>query len=343
MTEAVTGPIEADVWEMTREAGAKPTLRWARRTVPPPASGEVMVRLRACSLNSRDLLQLDGLYPDPGHAFVAASDAAGEVVAVGPNVRGLSLGDRVANHGLPGWADGPFRAEKRGIIYGGPDDGTMATHRLFRADTLAKLPDHLSFEGGSTLNCAGLTAWSAVVLYSGAVPGDALVIQGTGGVSLFALQFAKLAGYRTIVTSSSDTKLDQALALGADHGLNYRDPDWPKQVRALTDGGADAIVEVAGTIDQSVRCLRTGGTLLSVGVLAGANPTVNLPMILMRAIRIHGVTLGSLADMRAMVRAMAMSRIQPVIDKIFPFDAVEDAFAHYRRGDGFGKIVVTIG
>lgn len=336
-------PQEAEVWEVARgKDTSRPVLRRGRRLLPAPGPGEVLVRIHACSLNARDLLQLDGLYPDPGRAFVVASDAAGEIVALSPDVTGLVIGDRVVNHGLPGWEDGPFRSEKRGVIYGGPDDGTMATHRVFRADTLVKISDHLTFEDASTLNCAGLTAWSAIVLHSHAVPGETVVIQGTGGVSLFALQFAKLAGLKTIVTSSSDAKLERVRALGADHCLNYRNDDWPRQVRELSGGGATAIVEVAGTIDPSVRCLRTGGTLLSVGVLAGANPSVNLPMIMMRAIRIQGVTLGSRSDMVAMVRALAANTLRPVIDRVFPFDALEDAFEHYRAGHGFGKVVVAI-
>lgn len=334
--------MDAEAWELAPADAGGAVLRRAIRNVPAPGPGEVLVRVRAVSLNARDILQLDGKYAGQAHPFVVGTDAAGEVLAVGPDVTGLSVGDRVANHGLPGWMDGPLRAEKRGVLYGGPDDGAMTTHRLFPAASMLRLPDHLSYEAGSTLNCAGLTAWSAVVTHSLAVPGDTVVIQGTGGVSLFALQFAKLAGLRTIVTSSSDEKLAKVKGLGADHGVNYRDPEWPRQVRALTGSGADAIVEVAGTIDQSVRSLRIGGTLLSIGVLSDARPSVNLPMIVMRAIRLQGVTLGSLAEMQAMGRAMAMSGLQPVIDRLYPFDALPDAFEYYRAGTMFGKVVVTL-
>jgi NADPH:quinone reductase-like Zn-dependent oxidoreductase len=335
--------MNADAWELDRsKSGDNVVLQRATRDVLAPGPGEALVRIRACSLNARDVLQLDGKYTGQVRPFVVCSDAAGEVLAVGSDVKSLSAGDRVANHGLPGWMDGPLRSEKKGVLYGGPDDGAMTTHRLFPAATLLRLPDHLSYEDGATLNCAGLTAWSAVVTHSMAVPGDTLVIQGTGGVSLFALQFAKMAGLRTIITSSSDEKLEKAKGLGADHGVNYRDPDWPRRIRDLTGGGADAIVEVAGTIDQSVRALRTGGTVLSVGVLSDARPGVNLPMIVMRAIRLQGVTLGSLAEMQAMGRAMAMAELRPVIDRLYAFEAVEEAFEYYRSGAMFGKIVVTI-
>lgn len=335
--------MDADAWELGRsDTDGDVVLRRATRKISAPGPGEILVRVRACSLNARDILQLDGKYGPPAHPFVVCSDAAGEVVAVGPGVSHFAVGDRVVNHGLPGWMDGPLRSEKKGVLYGGPDDGVMTTHRLFVADTMLRLPDHLSYEEGSTLNCAGLTAWSAVVTHSMAVAGDTMVIQGTGGVSLFALQFAKLAGLRTIVTSSNDDKLEAAKRLGADRGVNYRDPQWPRQVRDLTDGGADAIVEVAGTIDQSVRALRTGGTVLSIGVLSGAQPSVSLPMIVMRAIRLQGVTLGSLAEMRAMGRALAMAKLRPVIDRTYPFAAAPEAFKYYRTAAMFGKIVIAI-
>ena len=334
--------MDAEAWELVPSEAGGAALRRARRPTPAPGPGEVLVGVRACSLNARDILQLDGKYAGQSRPFIVGSDAAGEVLAVGPHVTSLAVGDRVANHGLPGWMDGPLRAEKKGVLYGGPDDGVMTTRRLFPAATLLRLPDHLSYEEGATLNCAGLTAWSAVVTHSGAVPGDTIVVQGTGGVSLFALQFAKIAGLRTIVTSSSEEKLEKAKRLGADYGVNYRDPEWPRQVRDLTSGGADAIVEVAGTVDQSVRALRTGGTLLSIGVLSEARPAVNLPMIVMRAIRLQGVTLGSLAEMEAMGRAITMSQLHPVIDHVYPLDAVPEAFEYYKSGMMFGKIVVNV-
>jgi NADPH:quinone reductase-like Zn-dependent oxidoreductase len=335
--------MDADVWEIDPSETGISRMRRAVRHVREPGPGEILVRIRACSLNARDLLQLDGRYGGQDRPFVLCCDSAGDVMAVGPGVTGLSVGDRVANHGLPGWMDGPLRSEKKGVMYGGPDDGVLATYRLFPAATVVRLPEHLSYAEGATINCAGLTAWSAVITHSMAVPGDTIVIQGTGGVSLFALQFAKLAGLRTIVTSSSDEKLEKAKALGADHGVNYRDPEWPKKVRSLTDGaGADAVVEVAGTIDQSVRALRTGGTILSIGVLSNANPSVNLPLIVMRAIRLNGVTLGSLTEMQAMARAMEMSGLRPVIDSSYRFDDVREAFDYYRSGKMFGKVVVTV-
>ena len=336
--------MRADVWEIARTgSGNGLALRLAQRDVPDPGPGEILVRMRSCSLNARDLLMLDGRYGGMTFPLVPCSDGTGEVIAVGADVRSFTTGDRVVNHGLPGWMDGPLRSEKKGVMYGGPDDGTLTTLRLFRADTMLRVPDHLSSSEASTLTVAGLTAWSAIVTHSGVAPGGTIVIQGTGGVSLFALQFAKIAGMRTIVTSSSSDKLKRAVALGADHVISYRDEDWVKQVRSCTEGGADAIVEVAGTIDQSVRALRTGGTLLSIGVLSHAAPSINLPMIVMRAIRLQGVTLGSLAEMRGMLRAIDQAVLHPVVDRQFPFTSAADAFAYYRSGAMFGKVVINIG
>jgi NADPH:quinone reductase-like Zn-dependent oxidoreductase len=336
--------MHAQVWQIIqRDHGSARELQRSTRTIPSPAPGEALVAIRATSLNYRDVLQLAGSYSRQSFPLIPCSDAAGEVLAIGSEVTNLAIGDRVVNHGLPGWVDGPFRSDRIGVMYGGPDDGTLASHRLFPANSLLRIPDHLSFIEAGTLTCAGMTAWTAVTTHSAVAPGATIVIQGTGGVSLYALQFAQLAGLRTIVTSSSSEKLRRALALGADHGILYSDPDWPQQVRSLTGGrGADIIVEVAGTIDESVRAVRGGGTILSIGVLAGAKPAVNLPMIVMRAVRLQGVTLGSLAEMRAMIDAIAFAGLHPVIDRVFAFEEADDAFAYCQRAGMFGKVVIEM-
>ncbi len=336
--------MQADVWEIQRAISGGLELQATKCVVAEPGPGEVLVAIRAISLNFRDLLQIDGRYnarqPLP---LIPCSDAAGEVVAVGPGVVSLQVGDRVVNHGLPGWFDGPYRKAKIGVMYGGPDQGTLTTHRTFPADTLLPIPRHLDFGEAATLNCAALTAWSAVMTHGRATAGETFVVQGTGGVSIFALQFASMANARIIATSSSADKLDRVKALGAHHGINYRDGDWSKQVRALTGGeGADAIVEVAGTINESVRAVRSGGTVLCVGVLDGAQPTVDLPQILMRSICMQGITLGSLAEMQAMLTAIEHVGMRPIIDRRFTFDQTEEAFAYYRSAQMFGKVVIEI-
>ncbi|AYJ85445.1 NAD(P)-dependent alcohol dehydrogenase (plasmid) [Sphingomonas paeninsulae] len=335
----------AQVWEIVGGGpGGARALRRAMRDIPGPGPGEVLVAIRAVSLNYRDVLQLRGAYnPRQELPLIPCSDAAGDVIAVGIGVKSFAVGDRVVNHGLPGWQDGPFRTDRDRIMYGGPDDGTLATHRLFRASTILHVPDHLSFVEAGTLTCAGLTAWSAVVTHGAVRPGETIVIQGTGGVSIFALQFAKLAGARTVVTSSSLEKLQRVKQLGADHVIDYGDAEWPQQIRALTDGrGADAIVEVAGTINDSVRAIRGGGVILSVGVLAASDPTVNLPMIVMRAVRLQGVTLGSLAEMREMLNAIGLAKLRPIVDSVVAFDDADKAFDYYGQTNIFGKVVIEL-
>ena len=230
---------------------------------------------------------------------------------------------------------------------GGSVDGVLTEYRVFPAHALVRTPDHLSDIEAATLPCAGLTAWSAVVKLGDIKPGQTVLTQGTGGVSLFALQFARMCGARVIATSSSDAKIARLKQLGADVTLNYKTtPDWGKKARELTGRGVDLVVEVGGvgTLNESIRALRIGGTIAFIGVLAGPPPAnLNLPLMVMQQMRLQGVTVGSVEDLQALADATTQTRIKPVIDRVFPFDQVKDAFAHMASGAHFGKVAIAIG
>ncbi|WP_370155993.1 NAD(P)-dependent alcohol dehydrogenase [Ferrovibrio sp.] len=329
--------------------GSTDGLAMAERPQPPaqPGPGEVLVRVKACSLNFRDWLMLQGLYnPKQKLPLIPVSDGAGEVVAVGDGVAAFRPGDRVLGHFFPAWLAGEPSVETFAVSMGGPFDGWLCEARSFPAAALAKIPDHLSYEEAAALPCAALTAWSAIVSLGNVRPGDRVLVQGTGGVALFALQFAKLCGAEVTVTSSSDEKLARAAKLGADHGINYRtDPDWGRTARAMTGGaGLDHIVELGGaeTLNQSIRAIRPGGMISMIGVLSGPKNALHIPLVVMQHIRLQGVTVGPKAALDAMLRAMAQAQMHPVIDSRFGFTeaGVRDAFAHMGRGAAFGKIVV---
>lgn len=332
-------------WELSGGFGLE-HLRATQRPDPAPGPGEVKIRLRAASLNYRDLLIIQGVY-NPRLAFplIPVSDGCGEVVAIGEGVRGLSLGEMVIPLFHQAWQGGPPSLERLSQSLGSPLDGVMADYRLFRAEGLVKAPSHLTAEEAATLPCAGVTAWTALMTEGRLAAGETVVIQGTGGVSVFALQFAKLAGARVIVTSSSNEKLERARALGADHLINYREtPDWARPVRALTNGrGADHIVEVggAGTLDQSLKAIRIGGFISVIGVLAGAEKALSLPRILMQHVHMQGITVGSRDDFEAMARAMSQAKLRPVVDRVFPFEALKQALEHLAQGKHFGKIALS--
>ncbi|MEQ8349064.1 MAG: NAD(P)-dependent alcohol dehydrogenase [Sneathiellaceae bacterium] len=323
-------------------------LAFAERPDPQPGPGEVLVRIRAVSLNFRDLLMVQGLYnPKQPLPVIPAADAAGEVAAVGPGVTRVKPGDRVLNAFLPSWVAGPPRAEKMGGGLGGPHDGVLAEYRLFHELALIRTPDSLSDLEAACLPCAGITAWSALIGIGQTRPGDVVLIQGTGGVALFALQFAKLAGATAIITSSSDEKLERARALGADHGINYRStPQWGKAAGALVGPDRiDHIVELGGadTLDQSIRAIRIGGMISLIGVLGGPKPELNLPLVVMRQVRLQGVTVGSREDTEVMIRAVQAAGLRPVMDdRRFSFAEAPEAFAHMQSGSHFGKICISI-
>jgi NADPH:quinone reductase-like Zn-dependent oxidoreductase len=313
---------------------------------PPPGPGEALVQLRAASLNYRDLLMIDGHY-DPRVALplVPLSDGVAEVVAVGPGVQRVQVGDRVAPLFAQGWLAGEPARDRVRHTLGGPLPGTLRERALFPVESLVKLPDYLTDVEAATLPCAALTAWTALMRHGPVLPGETVVVQGTGGVALFALQFGRLAGARVIVTSSSPAKLERAASLGMWQGIDYRaTPAWGKRVLELTNGrGADHIVELggAGTLQESLRAARIGGHVAVIGVLAGAQAPLLVTPILMNQLRVQGVLVGHRDDFEAMLRALAQHELRPVVDSVWPWTAAREAVAHQRSGRHFGKIALT--
>ena len=323
-------------------------LRLTERPDPEPGPGQVVLAMRAASLNYRDYLMVQGGYGSRGGTLplVPCSDGVGEVVAVGPGVTRVAVGDRVCPGFFQGWLAGQPNKADFATTLGGPLDGVMTELMLLSADGVTKVPAHLTDDEAAAFPCAGLTAWSALVTHGRIAPGDVVLVQGTGGVSLFALQFAKMAGARVIATSSRDERLERLRALGADHVINYREtPDWSKRAVELTGGrGVDLVVEVGGaaTLEQSIRAVRIGGEISMIGVLGGPKPGINLPLVVMREVRLQGVTVGSREGFEAMFRAVESHGMRPVIDRRFAFDELVPAFEHMAAGRHFGKIVVAI-
>jgi NADPH:quinone reductase-like Zn-dependent oxidoreductase len=318
-------------------------LRLAERPQPEPGPGQVLLRMRAASLNYRDLLMVQGSYnPRQPLPLIPCSDGAGVVEAVGEGVSRVQPGQRVATLFSQGWMSGEPTREKLRSTLGGPLDGALAEVMVLPEDGVIPVPEHLSDEQAATLPCAALTAWSALVVQGGVKAGDTVLLQGTGGVSLFALQFAKLLGARVILTSSSDEKLERGRALGADETINYRtDPDWGKTALKLTGGrGVDHVVEVggAGTLAQSLRAVRFGGSLSVIGVLSGESSPLNILPILMKNVRLQGILVGHREGFEAMNRAITQGRLVPTVDRVFSFEDAREAFEYLASGRHFGKI-----
>jgi NADPH:quinone reductase-like Zn-dependent oxidoreductase len=314
------------------------------------APGMVLIRVHAVSLNYRDLMMVKGLYnPKMALPRIPCSDGAGEIVAVGESVSRVRVGDRVCGIFMQRWLDGPLTAEKSKAALGGDVDGMLAEYVLLSQDGVVLFPDHLSYEEAATLPCAGVTAWNALhhagVPSHPVLPGETVVIQGTGGVSIFALQFARLLGARVIGTSSSDEKLNRAYNLGLDAGCNYKErPDWSKWVMETAGGlGADRIIEVggAGTFGQSLKAVRVGGLVAQIGVLSGAvSDSLALTPILHKQLNVQGIYVGSRAMFEEMNAALAKAKLHPVIDHVFAADQVREAFLHIQSASHFGKIVI---
>lgn len=323
-------------------------LHLVERADPVPGPGEVLVRVRAASLNFRDLVVARGGYgPRMRLPLVPCSDGAGEVLAVGDGVRELTAGDRVLACFFQDWPAGLPTRRRLVDSLGGPLDGTLREQMVLRADGVVRLPDHLSFAEAATLPCAAVTAYNALAVLDRVGPEHTVLVQGTGGVSLFALQIAKMLGARVIVTSKSDAKLERARALGADHGINYATtPDWGSRAKELTGGeGVDHVVEVggAGTLEQSLRAVAVGGCVSLVGVLAGAEQALRLPLVFLRQVRLQGVVVGSRDTTERMLRAMGGHRLRPVIDeRRFAMGDIRAALAYLAAGEHFGKVVVDI-
>lgn len=321
------------------------SLKLVERDLPRPGLHEVQVKFHAASLNYRDLMFAKGSYnPKVKLPAVPLSDGAGEVVAVGDSVRRWKVGDRVCPIFTQGWLEGELSAEKNRTTLGGGDlDGVLREYGTFHESGLVRIPGHLSFEQAATLPCAAVTAWNALVSSGHLRAGETVLTLGTGGVSIFALQFAAMHGARVIVTSSSDEKLARARALGASETINYKNtPDWEKEVLRLTHGaGVDHVVELggAGTVAKSVSSAKIGGYVALIGVLAGGGG-FNPVSVLMKGLRMQGIFVGSRQMFEDMNRAVAANSLAPVIDRVFPFRQASEALEYMEKGAHFGKIVL---
>jgi len=321
-------------------------LKLLERDVRKPGHEQVLVRIRAASVNYRDLLVISGKYsPNLPLPLIPFSDAAGEVIEIGEGVSRWKPGDRVAGIFFQEWLGGKINETAGRSALGGAIDGVLAEFVVFRQDGLVMVPDHLSYEEAATLPCAAVTAWNALTS-GGLTCGQSVLTLGTGGVSTFALQFAKAAGARIIATSSSDEKLERAMKMGASDGINYKTvPDWEKRVPELTGGiGVDLVVEVggAGTLGKSLRAVRVGGQISLIGVLSGQSGEVNPLPATMKGVRIQGIFVGSREMFEAMNRAVALHQIRPVIDRVFPFEEAKEALNYMQSGAHFGKVVMAI-
>ncbi|PJE01098.1 MAG: NAD(P)-dependent alcohol dehydrogenase [Mycobacterium sp.] len=317
------------------------------RPDPVPGPYEILVRVRAASINYRDLGVISGRYftGPVMRPTVPFSDGAGEVIDVGPKVERFAIGDAVCGCFFRDWFGGPLTDRIFQHQLGGGLDGVLAEQVVLPESGAVVKPDHLTFEEAATLPCAAVTAWNAVIHTGATRPGDTVLVLGTGGVSLFALQFAKLAGARVIVTSSSDDKLARAETLGADVLVNYRkSPEWQEEVLEHTGGhGVDLVVEVggAGTLPRSLQAVKTAGQVAVIGVVAGGGSIDPLPLI-PKALRLQGIYVGSRDMFEDMNAAMTQHRLRPVIDEVLAFDDALDAYRALPQGNHFGKIVVNV-
>jgi NADPH:quinone reductase-like Zn-dependent oxidoreductase len=324
------------------------SIKLVERPQPSLGTGQVLLKMRAFSLNYRDLMMVKGQYnPKLRMPAVPLSDGVGEVVEIGPGVSRVKVGDRVAGAFMPGWIAGELtEAKARTALGGGGPAGMLAEMVVLHEDGAVHVPEHLSDEEAATLPCAAVTAWHALVGEGSLKSGDTVLVQGTGGVSIFALQLATLAGARVIVTSSRDDKLARAIKLGASDGINYNTtPEWDKRVRELTGGvGVDYVVEVggAGTLTQSMKAVKSGGQISLIGVLTGGAGQINPLPILMRNIRVQGIFVGTREMFEAMNRAIALHKLKPVVDRVFPFSDAVAAFRYMETAAHFGKVAIRV-
>jgi NADPH:quinone reductase-like Zn-dependent oxidoreductase len=312
--------------------------------VPEPGPREVLVRVRANSLNARELSVLAGTYPLPvKRDVVMCADGAGEIVAVGTGVRRWNTGDRVMAAMFPEWPDGPIVPEYAAQI-GGSLDGMLTEYAVLHEDAVLGIPEHLSFEDAATLPCAAVTAWNALTGARTLQAGHTVLTLGTGGVSLFALQFARMFGARVIATTSSDEKARRLEAAGADEVLNYRaTPAWHLAVRELTSGrGVDQVIDVGGgTLERSIQSVALDGQVNFIGRLSAESTTIDMNILYGAAATVRVVFAGHRAHFAAMNRAIAVNRLRPIIDRVFPFDDVLSAFRYHESGQMFGKVVIS--
>jgi NADPH:quinone reductase-like Zn-dependent oxidoreductase len=316
------------------------------RLEPEPGPGEVKVRIKAASLNYRDLMVIKSQYRGLLKPMcIPLSDGAGEVAGLGEGVTEFKVGERVTGAFFDDWADGAITTEKIAHARGAVIDGVLADYAVFKKSALLRTPTRFTDVEAATMPCAAVTAWSAVVEVAKIGAGDTVLLLGTGGVSIFALQIAKSRGARVIITSGSDEKLARAKSLGADDVINYKaTPDWEKTVVQLTGGkGVDLVVEVGGpgTIERSIKVVRTGGIVAMIGVVAGAGQ-FDPRSLIGRAIRLQGVFVGSTAMMRNMFAEMERAKVKSVIDHVFRFEETREAFRKLESGAHFGKIVISV-
>lgn len=320
-------------------------LRMREEADPRPQRGEVLVRVRAVSLNFRDLAMLRGRYPRkcvPG--LIPVSDAAGEVVAVGEGVGAFKVGDRVIGAFHPRWFGGEMPSTIASDSYGAESDGWLCELKAISQEAVVPMPQALSFEEAATLPCAGLTAWTALAGPTPIRAGHTVLVQGSGGVSIFALQLARAVGATVIATTSSAAKADQLKALGAAEVVNYaEDPEWGRSVRALTGGrGVDRVVEVGGpgTIAQSLRAVALGGEIASIGFLSTENPGIDFFQLKISGASFRNITVGDRTGLMDLTRAVAATGLKPIIDRVFDFEEAREAFSHLESGSHVGKVVI---
>jgi len=321
------------------------SLEFAERPSAEPGPGEVQIKIRAVSFNFRDLLMIKGLYnPKLKLPRIPCSDGAGEVTAVGEGVTQWKSGDRVAGIFMQNWIDGPASPVKVKGALGGDIDGVLAESVVLNEHGLVRVPRHLGFEEASTLPCAAVTAWNALAC-ANLKPGSTVLVQGTGGVSIFALQFARLMGMRILGVSSSEEKLERARQYGLDVGLNYRSkPEWDRWVLDQTGGeGVDLVIEVGGvgTLPRSLRAVRMGGVIAQIGVLSAPGEAIPLPLILHKQTTIRGIYVGSRSDFDDMNRSIELAQLRPVLAS-FSWTETREVLHRMEAGEHFGKLVVTI-
>lgn len=321
-------------------------LKISTRPDPEVGPGKVLIKMKSSTLNSRDLI-----VPERGYGkatgtlpLIPVSDAVGEVVEVGEGVTRVAVGDRVCPMYFQGWQGGEPSQERFSTSLGGPLDGTMAEYMVLSQEGVAVAPAHLSDLEAAALPCAGLTAWSALRTCSSVRPGDRVLVQGSGGVALFSLAFAKMAGAHVTVISSSDAKIERLKKLGADETINYTEvPDWHKASIEITDGkGFDHIIELGGevTLPKSLKCIKVGGTISLIGVLSGLAIHASLGFVVTRQVRLQGVTVGHRDGFEAMAKAVAQHGYRPVLDREFGFEDLKEALAYLKSGEHFGKVAI---
>jgi NADPH:quinone reductase-like Zn-dependent oxidoreductase len=322
-------------------------LEQVQRSISAPAAHEVHVRIHAVSLNYRDLMVADGKYLSTGDASVIpCSDGAGEVIAIGEEVTRFRVGDRVAASFFPEWVSGAPTPQNTAGALGAARDGMLAEEVVLHEDALVTIPAHLNYVEAATLPCAGVTAWNSLFVEGGLRPGDSVLLLGTGGVSIWALQLAKAAGMRTIITSSSDEKLDHARSLGAAAMINYKTtPEWQDEVLRLTAGrGVDLVLEVGGqgTLTHSIASTKMGGTVAIIGGVSGFGGELKPFALIGGAKRLSGIFVGSRSMFEDLNEFLSVTEIHPVIDRVFPFEQARDAYTYLKKAAHFGKIVIEV-